>query len=692
MSEIEYINIGGVKYDINAVASVNNGTGGPVKQWTGLREEYDAIDEKDENMYYCCYDTGELYLGVLRLMEGDDIPEWVANTSLSNITPEARATFQYYPFSVNNGTDENGQNVTLHLPEGSQQQIDVAWSHDPLTSNGVFGIGEFAVDGTEYSSYRAFKAFDADAKGQPNLSTYFESNYGQSTYISWWSRLPIKITSLVMTNVAAAAYAKNYSFGEGTLYGSEDGTTWIEIARYTNTNNKPAKSGGVWTIDTSNNLNYYNYYKLTAVKDTDTDAKTPGIKYKYRMVSNIDIVAVYQQDVTSASLVVCDPCLITTADGRNVDFTQSETLEINDLQEVVRDVKFKQPVLSANGTPGGDSFAVFADTQASATYAAWKAFDNNLKTLWESNATQVPHHIGFYNPVPLKVESLRVKNWTNANYYIRNYEVSASNDGTNWERIRIDETSAAKNDWWVIPLFDNNNKYYKYWKLTTLGKPVSGGGMSYKYAQVVEIDIDAYYQEVTRDGNWKVLKDAETGKLSLASDMTVSGKPPLASNPGESWLDTSRAPLRFNLYDGTQWVQAPNKVYVGDIQVEDDAIVGVNNPVFNKQYNGIARQRYVVESSTKSDFPYWYVVYSDGWCEQGGVFEGATVNTASTVDTVYLIKEFSNSDYFVTTTLWGSGKSTAYNDRYVVTMNTDSFTTWSNNDLSFFWVARGWVV
>lgn len=62
--------------------------------------------------------------------------------------------------------------------------------------------------------------------------------------------------------------------------------------------------------------------------------------------------------------------------------------------------------------------------------------------------------------------------------------------------------------------------------------------------------------------------------------------------------------------------------------------------------------RYPVEVSDKSLMPSWYVVYNDGWCEQGGL----SVATASQ-NHVTLLKSFANTNYLVIGSISGSNET-----------------------------------
>lgn len=122
-----------------------------------------------------------------------------------------------------------------------------------------------------------------------------------------------------------------------------------------------------------------------------------------------------------------------------------------------------QPVLSANGTVGGDSFAVEATTSSS-SYPAYKAFDNT-NGYWI--AQTVSAYITFYNPKPLKVTNLHIKN---PNYSDHNYAslagvIYGSDDNLTWVEIAQYTNSVLGNlAEWDIDL-STNTKFYKYHKI-----------------------------------------------------------------------------------------------------------------------------------------------------------------------------------------------------------------------------------
>ena len=95
--------------------------------------------------------------------------------------------------------------------------------------------------------------------------------------------------------------------------------------------------------------------------------------------------------------------------------------------------------------------------------------------------------------------------------------------------------------------------------------------------------------------------------------------------------------------------------------------------------------RYPVEVSNKSILPSWYVVYNDGWCEQGGYFYG--INTTF----VNYLKNYSdNTTPNIQITMWSTG-----GDRFATFANpqTNGFTltTQSTSNAGAYWRVEGYI-
>lgn len=129
---------------------------------------------------------------------------------------------------------------------------------------------------------------------------------------------------------------------------------------------------------------------------------------------------------------------------------------------------WQQPVLTANGTMGGDSFAVSASSTQSGN-DFYKAFDGNITgTRWQSaNSTDV-QWLSFYNPKPLRVTALEIYNYYNVSdqytsFYIKEAIIQGCDDGASWENIKT-ITSSTWVEKIIVDLSDNK-KAYKYYRV-----------------------------------------------------------------------------------------------------------------------------------------------------------------------------------------------------------------------------------
>ena len=154
---------------------------------------------------------------------------------------------------------------------------------------------------------------------------------------------------------------------------------------------------------------------------------------------------------------------------------------------------FVQPTLAANGTVGGDSFACFCSSSTSASYDAWKAFQNAYAAnqYWLSTSG-LPEHIGWYNPTPLRVSAIAIQNRGEHGSFLVDYEIQASNDDSTWDSIAsgtLTETGLG-----VINTIEiESETAYKYWKV--IGEKCAG--TSNTYFGVGRITITAQEETIT---------------------------------------------------------------------------------------------------------------------------------------------------------------------------------------------------
>lgn len=139
----------------------------------------------------------------------------------------------------------------------------------------------------------------------------------------------------------------------------------------------------------------------------------------------------------------------------------------------------EKPTLTANGTLGGDSFAVAATDQYSSTYAAWKCFTETNTDCWVSNAsasTSNPIYYTIYNPEPVQINFIEMRNRSSsATEMLGDFVFQASNDGVTWEDIATfnnRNTTANASALFEIPEVRRYN--YHRFKITSNASGVSG--------------------------------------------------------------------------------------------------------------------------------------------------------------------------------------------------------------------------
>jgi hypothetical protein len=142
---------------------------------------------------------------------------------------------------------------------------------------------------------------------------------------------------------------------------------------------------------------------------------------------------------------------------------------------------FVQPVLSANGTVGGASFAV-SSTTAGSSGEAYRAFDNNTATYTFSVGST--YTIIIYNPNELKVSGLSFINRSDR-LGITAYTFYGSNDGTNYTTIGsyTNAVTTAGASWSTAI---NSIGFYKYHKIF-----ITATGAT--ECNIAEIDLSAVY-------------------------------------------------------------------------------------------------------------------------------------------------------------------------------------------------------
>lgn len=184
---------------------------------------------------------------------------------------------------------------------------------------------------------------------------------------------------------------------------------------------------------------------------------------------------------------------------------------------------FVQPVLTADGTIGGDAFACAISSLHGSDYA-WHAFDGvtAANSLVAHTGNSMPSWFEFYNPEPICVTKMTV---VNGNICPRDYQFQASTDGTNWTTLVTATNQYSTDDYkWYSWSFDvPNSNYYKYYRFYV----TSGAYM--QYCSITEFTITATLEPATPSG-WTLIASEgvfvpttrTVNNKALSSDITLT--------------------------------------------------------------------------------------------------------------------------------------------------------------------------
>lgn len=309
--------------------------------------------------------------------------------------------------------------------------------------------------------------------------------------------------------------------------------------------------------------------------------------------------------------------------------------------------KFVQPILTANGTMGGASFAVSSNVAQYGSNDVYAAFDGNTASTYgfHSISGTKTGYIDIYNPIALNITNFKIYNQNYANRASSAGIIYGSNDGAEWTQITTYTNSVqTANSSWDIDLSSNDN-YYKYYRIE------STAGGSDSYWVIIEIEITA-----TKEQN-------------------------------DVWLNTSVQPYKAYKFNGTEWVDF-NDVPIGSMVVEGGVITSVETlPYNNAEVNEPSDTRPAVVVETYQNGSSWYRIWSDGWCEQGGFVDATAVATI----TINLLKPYANSNYSISLTNRYNGTGSKSPVR-VQTVSYNNFVYWSENaNGDAYWRTAGYI-
>ena len=251
-----------------------------------------------------------------------------------------------------------------------------------------------------------------------------------------------------------------------------------------------------------------------------------------------------------------------TTDGTDASWATVDTLSIGKGLTYAPGNVF--PVLSENGTMGGESPAASSSSTEGSNYYAYKAFTaDRLSDFWGPSSGSVPQDITYYTPTA-KVVATALYTFREASEVYSAGTLYGSNDNSEWTILGSFSGNTATSV--LVEVQDLNA--YKYFKTIFTAKSVSGYGKAHitlteRALSTIMADIDG--QTLVFDGN-KIKADiavpeAGTGLVKafineahapyLTSNGTIGG----SSNACTASMGTDSA---YNAYRGTGYTWNTN--------------------------------------------------------------------------------------------------------------------------------------
>lgn len=292
-----------------------------------------------------------------------------------------------------------------------------------------------------------------------------------------------------------------------------------------------------------------------------------------------------------------------------------------------------QPVLSANGTLGGSSFAVAASSEYSKNYQACNAFKTDFDdSYWHSAAqTNNQWYLIFYNPTAIKVSKIDITIY-NTSYIPSGGKLQGSNNGTSWTDVCnfTNTTATNQSDKFVIDA-RSNATFYKYYRI------LFTGSNNASYVTIGEVVIWATY--------------------------LVNSFPYRLASNGHKIALVAHKSIVDSLY---------NRTGIADFYILDTT----NKQFYLPKDIGTPLTRHIVKTLRYGSE--WLDLYNDGWCEQGGEHYQYTNSSAKTgYNYIQLHRPMRELEYSINV----QGYDNAYNGTIISTWakTTTGFYTYTNN-------------
>lgn len=354
--------------------------------------------------------------------------------------------------------------------------------------------------------------------------------------------------------------------------------------------------------------------------DPDLLDITDNTKVVFNVDENTPLIGVLASGENFERTSITDLVITNLADGIYNLFIGKDGACIPLLNPVYRqksepqplvETSWSQPVLSANGTLGGDVFAV-GGTGFSSTYPAWQCFDNNSGTQCGTNTMNQGCNLIVFNPNPLKISKLVITQGgiSGVMQPCSGLHLYGSNDNASWEDLS--------------ELWTNNSS----------NKPSMGATATFN------ITSDSFYKY------FKFVMSSANGALGTGlAEIKITATQLCGTNLSNAvWLNTSGKPYTSMKHDGVEWVNFDYVPLPQNITIANGVITSANKAV-NYGDNGYDRYLMLPDTSRSTNLTSGisYKAPLNGWIFNGTnlvkpLFIGETFTPSSSGFVFYAMK------------------------------------------------------
>ena len=335
-----------------------------------------------------------------------------------------------------------------------------------LTSNGTMGGDSFAVDCSTPKD-NVYEIFNAGADGTKAVDT---NPNAAPQWVRFYNPVPLKVTKFRLGQIKNTAEQNNYYITAWKVQASDDKETWVDV--WSGTATKPAQT----LVADIKNSGYHKYYRAYVV----SAQYYPG--YPRVFFCGIDFNAEAEDAVFYDEVIE----------------SYAAKLKIRRYYKYISQ-PWEQPTLTADGTIGGDSFAVSASNYQG---AAFNAINDNNSSWVGGRGYPIPYV--FYNPKLLDITKLDIGLYGDSMAFDA-YELQISEDGNTYKTIYSGNSGIVINgayQTFLINLSDIEERISKYWRINLL-TPKNNGGLAGGITRL-KITANAYsaVQEVSSADEW----------------------------------------------------------------------------------------------------------------------------------------------------------------------------------------------